>query len=273
MNRQQIAQFREMVWHYYRDHARVMPWRETPTPYYVSVSEMMLQQTQVSRVVLKFEHFVSRFPDWQALASAGLPEVLEVWQGLGYNRRARWLHQLAQAVVGQYDGDLPTDQNELVKLPGIGPNTAGSIAAFAFNQPVVFIETNIRRVFIHHFFEDHTDVSDKQLMPFIEKSLDQENPRDWYYALMDYGSYLVKTVPNPNRKSRHYARQSTFEGSHRQLRGKVLRYFLEHRTVTQKQLSQEFSGESLHRLDQVIDEYVKEKLIIRQGRESLSLID
>lgn len=250
-----------------------MPWRDNPSPYYVVVSEVMLQQTQVSRVVLKFEDFVAKFPDWQSLAGASLSDVLAAWQGLGYNRRGQWLHQLALMVVNQYQGQLPVDPLELVKLPGIGPNTAGSITAFAFNSPVVFIETNIRRVFIHHFFEDQEGVTDKQLLPIIEQALDHEHPREWYYALMDYGAHLVKTTPNPNRRSYHYARQSKFEGSHRQLRGKILRYFLEHRTVTQKRLTQDFSDTDPARLRQVLTEYLQENILKADAQGGYQLID
>lgn len=250
-----------------------MPWRDNPSPYYVVVSEVMLQQTQVSRVVPKFEHFIQQFPDWQRLSQASLADVLASWQGLGYNRRGQWLHQLASVVVNQYQGQLPADPVELIKLPGIGPNTAGSITAFAFNSQVVFIETNIRRVFIHHFFEDQEGITDKQLLPIIEQALDHEHPREWYYALMDYGSYLTKTTPNPNRRSYHYARQSKFEGSHRQLRGKILRYFLEHRTVTQKQLVQDFSDTDPARLQQVLTEYLRENIVESGSRGEYRLID
>ncbi len=200
-----------------------MPWREDPNPYWVVVSEVMLQQTQVSRVQEKFPEFVGRFKDFLMLAQASPAEVITAWQGLGYNRRALNLHKLAKMVVEEYDGELPSDPTELIKLPGIGPGTAGSIAAFAYDQPVVFIETNIRRVFIHHFFSDQERIDDKQLLPLVKEALDRESPREWYYALMDYGTHLAKTVPNPNRRSKHHTIQSTFEGSDRQIRGAILR--------------------------------------------------
>jgi len=218
-----IKEFQGLVWDYYHGHARVMPWREDPNPYWVIVSEVMLQQTQVSRVVEKFPKFVGRFSSFRELGQASPADVITMWQGLGYNRRALNLQKLAKMVVEEYGGKLPADPAELIKLPGIGPGTAGSIAAFAFDAPVVFIETNIRRVFIHHFFEDREGVDDKELMPLIEGALDREHPREWYYALMDYGTYLAKTVPNPNRRSKHHTRQSKFEGSDRQIRGAILR--------------------------------------------------
>lgn len=214
-----VQPFKDVVWEHYRDHGRSMPWRDDPNPYWVVVSEVMLQQTQVSRVMEKFPAFVKCFPSFKALASASSGEVIAAWQGLGYNRRALNLHRLANEI----DGQLPRDPQELVKLPGIGPGTAGSIVAFAFDAPVVFIETNIRRVFIHHFFTDQAEVHDKEILLLVEATLDQERPREWYYALMDYGNFLAKQLPNPNRRSKHYTVQSRFEGSDRQLRGAMVR--------------------------------------------------
>lgn len=225
-----IQDVRERVWDYYRDQGRhTLPWRQMITPYGILVSEVMLQQTQVSRVLQKYEAWLEVFPDFADLADATGPAVLAQWQGLGYNRRGLWLREAARRIRHEHGGRLPDDPAVLVTLPGIGPNTAASIAAFAYDMPVVFIETNIRRVFIHEFFPDTPEgnlVTDAQLRPLIEAALDREHPREWYWALMDYGAYLAKQVPNPNRRSRHYARQSVFEGSARQVRGEVLRRLL-----------------------------------------------
>ena len=233
-----LQALQDTVWEYYRLNAREMPWRNDPSPYNVVVSEIMLQQTQVSRVTPKYLHFMALFPDWYALAGATSSQVLAAWQGLGYNRRALNLHATAKIVAEQHRGILPDDPQVLQTLPGIGPNTAGSIVAFAYDVPVVFIETNIRRVFIFHLFPEVESVTDKQLMPHIKTALDTEHPRQWYYALMDYGSYLAKLVPNPNRQSSHYARQSKFEGSHRQVRGAVVRLLLQHRDLSLQQLAE-----------------------------------
>lgn len=268
-----IKNFQKVVWGYYHDHARSMPWRDNHDPYWVVVSEVMLQQTQVSRVLPKFEAWVKRFPDWQSLAAAPLGDALHEWQGLGYNRRGRWLHQLAQVVVGEYRGKLPEGPAELVKLPGIGPNTAGSIAAFAFNAPVVFIETNIRRVFIHHFFEDEEGITDTQLLPLIKESLNPENPREWYYALMDYGAYLAKQVPNPNRRSKHYVRQSTFEGSNRQLRAQILRYILEHKVASRNDIKKAFAKTESAKIDSVLRQYIQENLLTLTEKNQYTLVD
>lgn len=223
---QQITTFRERIWDFYRAHGRALPWRESPTSYGVFVSEVMLQQTQVGRVLERWPRWLRRFESFETLAAASVAEVLEEWQGMGYNRRALWLRMAAQRIVEEFKGELPRNPAVLVTLPGIGPNTAGSIAAFAYEFPVIFIETNIRRVFLHEFMADREGVSDAELRPFIVAALDREYPREWYYALMDYGADLAKRVPNPNRRSKHYAVQSQFEGSVRQLRGEVLRRLL-----------------------------------------------
>ena len=205
----------------------MFPWRESITPYRVVVSEIMLQQTGVERVMEKYEPFIVLFPNFQSLAGAPLRDIMEAWQGLGYNRRALSLKRLSEAVMERHSGNLPRDRESLLALPGVGEATAGAIMAFAFNTPVAFIETNIRRVFIHRFFADQTRVSDGQIIPLIETALDQSNPRDWYYALMDYGSALGKTGHNPNRKSAHYARQAPFSHSDRKIRGEIIRFLLE----------------------------------------------
>ncbi len=218
--------FRALVMKFYHEQGRdLLPWRNLDDPYKVLVSEVMLQQTQAERVVPKYLAFLEAFPTASALAAAAPEEVLKLWQGLGYNRRALSLQKAARTTVER--GNFPTTQEGLMELPGVGPYTAGAVVAFAYNQPVVMIETNIRRVFLHHYFPEGEGVSDAELMPIIERNLDRDNPREYYYALMDYGSWLAKQVPNANRRSKHYTKQSKFEGSLRQLRGKLLRLFLE----------------------------------------------
>lgn len=219
----QVTEFREVVWDYFGTHRRDMPWRDDPSPYHVLVSELMLQQTQVNRVLPKYQEFMTRFPAIADLAAASLSDVLAAWSGLGYNRRAKFLHAAAQKVVSDFGGELPSTREELVSLPGIGPNTAGAILAYAFNQPVVFIETNVRTVLFHHFFADQVNIDDKLLLPIVQQTCDPEHPREWYWALMDYGTYLKQTAGNNISQSKHYARQSKFEGSRRQIRGRILR--------------------------------------------------
>lgn len=236
-----------------------MPWRTDTRPYFVVVSEIMLQQTQVHRVVNKFESFVKKFPDWKSLARTSTMDVLKEWSGLGYNRRALFLKRIAETITnsGKTAGTLPNSFDELRALPGIGPNTAGSILAFAYNVPFPFIETNIRSVFIHFFFPEIEKregkkacrkISDDQLMPFIEEALCdpkiKKNPREWYYALMDYGSMLKKTLPNPSRRSAHHVKQKPFKGSNRELRSRILKLMME-KARTEKQVVDYFKKEKV----------------------------
>ncbi len=238
------------------------------------VSEIMLQQTQVDRVKPYYDRFIKQFPTIRALARAEQSDVLRAWSGLGYNRRALNLYRLAQIVVKKYKGKLPSDPVLLDELPGIGKGTAGSIAAFVFNKPVAFIETNIRRVFIHHFHgineprnstkirtKSEKKISDSEILPLVEKTLDKKNPREWYYALMDYGAHLAYKVKNPNQRSKHYSKQSKFEGSNRQLRGRLLRFLLANPRATDVELLA-IAG-SKTKLARVMGELEKEGFIKR----------
>jgi A/G-specific adenine glycosylase len=256
-----IAPFQEFVWNFYRQNKRDFVWRTTDNPYYILVSEIMLQQTQTHRVITKYEEFIAAFSTFESLAAAPLRDVLSVWQGLGYYRRARFLHQTAQIVVNEYGGVLPQDPKILQMFPGIGPNTAGSIVAFAFNEPTVFIETNIRTVFIHSFFCDsNATVSDKELMPLIAQSVDHYNPREWYYALMDYGVYLKSRQVNPSRRSAHYSKQSKFEGSDRQIRAKILKVVVNEDKISHEQLVKIINDDG-NRVEKIVAQLLAEKLI------------
>jgi A/G-specific adenine glycosylase len=256
----QIAAFKEFIWNFYEQNKREFAWRHVDNPYFGLVSEIMLQQTQTQRVITKYEEFIAAFPNFESLAAASLRDVLLVWQGLGYYRRARFLHQLAQIVVNEHDGVLPQDPKVLQTLPGIGPNTAGSICAFAFNKPVVFIETNIRTVFIDSFFYAHLTVSDKELLPLIASTVDYGNPREWYYALMDYGVFLKSRKINPSRKSAHYNKQSKFEGSDRQIRAKIVKFITEHEHVSHDHVLK-MVDKDVVRVEKIIDKLVAEEFI------------
>jgi A/G-specific adenine glycosylase len=200
-----------------------MPWRMDTRPYYVLVSELMLQQTQVDRVIPKFEVFIALFPDEEALARASLSEVLTAWNGLGYNRRAKYLHDAVKMVMESYGGTFPRTDEELRTLPGVGPNTAGAILAYAFNKPAVFIETNVRTVYFHHFFAESDKIYDKELHEKIEQTLDISHPREFYWALMDYGTWLKRQGVGSVRRSSHYKKQSKLRGSVREVRGQIVR--------------------------------------------------
>jgi A/G-specific adenine glycosylase len=204
----------------------------------------MLQQTQVERVLFKYTEFLAAFPDFRTLAQAPLADILAVWQGMGYNRRAISLQKSAQRVMNEYGGVLPADVDLLATFPGIGRATASSICAFAFDMPVVFIETNIRRVFIHFFFSDAASVGDAEIFPLVERAVCSAHPRIWYWALMDLGTALKKIVVNPNRRSAHYTKQSPFEGSDRSIRGRIIALLLASPDLTLNEITAAFSEET-----------------------------
>lgn len=247
LNVKHLRVFQNTVWAYYRKHKRKLPWRahliggQAPSAWKVLVSEVMLQQTQASRVVPFYKEFVKRFPMPRSLALARFPEVLHLWSGLGYNRRALSLKRAAETIVREHNGEVPHDLQKLDALPGIGANTAAAILAYAWNEPVVFVETNIRTVFFRHFFPKKKKIRDEEILELVEKTLPKENTttpsrfarlpssteegriRHWYSALMDYGAHLKKTTGNPNARSACYAKQTRFAGSVRQMRGEILR--------------------------------------------------
>ena len=180
----------------------------------------MLQQTQTERVLPKYLAWFERFPDARSVAEASLPDILGLWSGLGYNRRALALSRAAGIVAG---GGFPETEAALLALPGVGRYTARAVLCFAFGHPSVFVETNIRSVFIHHFFPGESAVPDRRVEALVAATLDRGDARRWYYALMDYGAHLKKIVANPNRRSAHYAKQTPFADSNRRVRGAILR--------------------------------------------------
>ncbi len=251
---------RELKAFYKKEGREHLPWRKTKDPYKILVSELMLQQTQVERVIPFYNRFLKTFPSARALARAPLSRVLQHWQGLGYNRRAKFLHQAAKILTREgWRGQ---------KLPGVGPYTAGAVAAFAFNKPEVFIETNIRTVFFHHLFQGESlEVGDNELLPLVAEALKKSKmqPRDFYAGLMDYGSYLKKQGVRLNNKSKHYTKQSTFEGSARQLRGAILRELLK-KTLTLAQLIKNLSPRTKGEIERELKRLQTDGLLLRRGR-------
>lgn len=252
--------FQSMIWEFYRQYGRSFAWRNIDNPYYVMVSEIMLQQTQTDRVIAKYEQFIQAFATVACLAKADLREVLGVWQGLGYNRRGKALWDNARRLMQEFNGIVPDDPAILETFASIGPNTAGSITTFAFNKPVLFIETNIRTVYLHTFFKGQENVHDKQLMPFIEQTLDKGNPRAWYYALMDYGVHLKKLFANPSRSSAHYAVQSKFQGSDRQIRGRIIKELTLSGSMHKKQLFANL-GNDYERYERIVQDLVRDAMM------------
>ena len=268
-----IQQFRNTVWKYYAEHGRHdLSWRQTHDPYKILVSEIMLQQTQVERVKGFYKAWLEKFPRVEILAQAPLSQVLISWQGLGYNRRAKMLHDAAKMVVKEHNGKVPTNPEDLEQLPGVGPYTARAVAAFAANAPVVFIETNLRTVVTHHFFPTAAEkVKDADILAILEKAYpkvkagEKSRSREWYAALMDYGAHLKRSGVRINNKSASYTKQSTFAGSDRQARGAILRE-LAKGAATRARLLGLLGDDRKDQLALQLENLRKENLIRRKGR-------
>jgi A/G-specific adenine glycosylase len=262
---QQITDFQNQLLGYYAAHGRHdLPWRHTTDAYHITVSEVMLQQTQVARVIPKYLEFLAAFPTVADLAGAELGDVLRAWQGLGYNRRAKYLWQAAQTIVADFGGQFPDSTEQLVGLPGIGKNTAGAIVTYAFNQPALFVETNIRTVIIHHFFTNTSAVSDKEILDVLAEVITDE-PRIFYWAMMDYGSQLKTDGVRLNARSTQYIKQSPFAGSRRRVRGKILR-LLAARAYQKSALLAAVSDE---RTEAVLQDLEREGMVTHRGETYL----
>jgi A/G-specific adenine glycosylase len=260
-----ISEFQQIIFKHFHDNPRPMPWRETRDPYCILVSEVMLQQTQVARVVVKYAEFLAAFPTLRHLAEASLPEVLQVWQGLGYNRRALALKRCAEEVAKLHGDCLPDTVDALEKLPGIGPYTARALAAFAYDIATPLIETNIRTVFIHFFFHGQEPVADRQIMPLVALTLTHDNPREWYYALMDYGVMLKLNHPNPGRRSAHHVKQSRFEGSNRQLRSRMLQEVMNYPGISVQRLAEVLASSNDGQIEKNLVALEKEGFLEKAG--------
>ncbi len=276
---EKLNEFKQLVLDKGCELYRDLAWRNIADPYGVWISEVMLQQTQVVRVDGRWQRWMLRFPTVESLAKAPVADVLDEWQGMGYNRRALSLQKAAQQIVDK--GYFPDEVSELVKLPGIGPATAGGIVAFAHNKHALYLETNVRTVFLHELYPEAEQVPDKILIPHVLATCppsapqDEIGPRAWYYALLDYGAYLKKTVPNPSRRSKSYTRQSKFEGSHRQKRAEVVRLLLDensmgtdglelakiHEIISNIELSKNRDAVDVEEILKVLDELLKEGFI------------
>jgi A/G-specific adenine glycosylase len=263
--------FQKLIWGWYHGHKPNLPWRNTRDPYKIFVSEVMLQQTQIPRVLIKYREFLKKFPTPKALANASLADVLSVWQGMGYNRRAMYLYKAAQKVVAEYNSKFPITEEELQKFPGMGPYSRRAVLCFSHEICEPFVETNIRRVIIHHFFKDTQNVSDTAVLEILAKVSPQENLREWYYALMDYGREGLKKHPNANRNSKHYSKQSSYRGSRRYVRARIIEFILQQKKTTRDALFlflQKDSGvdtKHLAQLDNILVD-LKNEGLLHQGR-------
>lgn len=261
-----VASVRKVVWEYYRQSGRHhLPWRHTHNPYYVLVSEIMLQQTQVDRVIPYYTRFIKAFPTVAALARAPQRDVLSLWSGLGYNRRALFLHRAAQSIVCKHRGRFPRDAQTLRSLPGVGEYTAKAVCVFAYNYEEVLLETNVRAVVLHHFFKTKCAVPDMKVYPYATRLAHAQDPRLWHAALMDYGSYLKKKVPNQSRKSAHHTRQRPFRGSVRETRGAIMR-LLQNHPQQLRTLHTALTSVPIAQLKTILTSLVREGFLVKRGR-------
>jgi len=220
---ERVQEFQKKVFSFYQKNKRDLPWRKTTDPYKILLSELMLQQTQVNRVILYYEKWIARWPAISALASASLAEVLQAWMGLGYNTRAINLHKAARKIVTEFDNDVIEAMKQYKEIPGVGRYTSQAVQIFSTNTDLVTVDTNIRRIFINEFHLPEK-VSDKELWGLAKRCLPKGRSREWHNALMDYGA-LFLTAQKTGIKPK--TQQSRFEGSDRQLRARIIRILLQ----------------------------------------------
>lgn len=233
-------EFNNILSTFYKKNKRCLEWRDKINGYYILISEFMLQQTQVSRVINFFNSFIAQLPTIKDLANAEQSQVISLWSGLGYNRRALYLHNAAKIIYTEHNGIIPTDYMLLIKIKGIGEYTAKAIVTFTYNIPLIFVETNIRSVFFIYFkefFINKEKIDDTLIKKLIENTIQKDNPRTWYYALMDLGTELKKKYKDKHiQKSKLFTKQSKFNGSLRQIRGKIIKILSEKKLILKKDL-------------------------------------
>lgn len=267
LNPNKIKEFQNHVMDWWCSNARDLPWRNNPTPYQVLVSEIMLQQTQVTRVVPKYHEFLETFPTIEDLSNADTKKLLQVWSGLGYNRRALWLKEAASQ-ISEMD-EFPSEAKDLRKLKGIGPYTSRSILIFAFNRDLAAVDTNIRRVFIAAGFATEK-MSKKEIQEIADQLLLNGRASDWHNALMDYGSKVL-TAASTGITPR--TTQSKFAGSTRQLRGKIVRLLTQSQTISEKDLLSrlELDDSQQNQLRCILDQLIKEEMVERINEDSVRI--
>jgi A/G-specific adenine glycosylase len=291
-----IARFQNTILNWYKHNRRDLPWRRTRDPYKILVSEVMLQQTQIARVIPKYKEFLGAFPNLSILARARIKQVLKVWQGLGYWKRALNLKATAKTLAFLQTRRAPpaggvkrkektefeqklSDPTFLETLPGIGHYTARALACFASGSQEAFLDTNIRRVYLHFFFRNKKNVSDKEILPIAQKALASIShgrfklmyptitPREWHYALFDYGALVLKDK-RINKRSKHYAKQSKFEGSLRSLRTKIMHVLLDqpNQTATRSKIERILTkAGSPYSAEKILASLEKDGLIKKRG--------
>jgi A/G-specific adenine glycosylase len=273
----QIKHFQKKILTWYEEHQRDLPWRKTRDPYHILVSEIMLQQTQVTRVIPKFEAWLSMLPTVKELAVAPTVTVLTLWSGLGYNRRALNLKKTAQIISEKYDGRFPQNEKALMALPGIGIYTARAVLCFAFDQQVAVVDTNVKKVILTQLFRSFPEeirlgdgsstqndlkIDEKMIMTIAEQILPHGKAYEWNQALMDYSSTVLK------KEKIHIPKQSKFIGSRRYYRGRVLKVLLEKKSVPIEELGSliknGFAAHDQEWLEKLLGELINEGFIVNE---------
>jgi A/G-specific adenine glycosylase len=256
---QEIIKFQNEVFSFYHSQGRSLPWRKTTDPYKILLSEYMLQQTQVSRVIHYYEKWITKWPTIIFLAGASRKNVLQAWMGLGYNSRGINLHRAAQKIVDDYDGDVVQAMKHYKDIPGVGKYTSRAVQIFATNADIVTVDTNIRRILIYRF-QLAENIPDTELWTLAEQCLPHGSSRDWHNALMDYGALFLtskKTGIPPKTK------QLRFQGSDRQIRAKILRQLI-NQPLSSTDISKKYDVDP-KRLELIIDKMVKQTLIVKKN--------
>ncbi len=254
IKRNKVQAFQDKVFNWWKDNKRDLPWRKTTNPYYILISEIMLQQTQVNRTIEKYNEFIERFSTLEILAEAKTADVLRYWSGLGFNRRALWLHDAAKQIMEK--GFFPKTPEELLKLKGIGPYTSRSILIFAFNENLATIDTNIRRILIaENFAEDKAQ--EKELFKIATKLLPIGRSRDWHNALMDYGSQELTATRTGIKPA---SKQSKYKSSKRFYRGIIVKYFTRKEKADAIEIAKNCEI-PLEQLDEILQSLQKDGLI------------
>jgi A/G-specific adenine glycosylase len=260
MNGKAIGALQKKILSFYKEKSRTLPWRQTTNSYHILLSEVMLQQTQVDRVVAYYSRWTKKWPYVQDLANASRIDVLKEWSGLGYNNRAVNLHRAAQVIAEKYNGDVIAAVKDHKNVPGIGPYTAAAVQIFAQNADIITVDTNIRRILLHEF-NLPKETSDRELWQLANRCLPKGKSRDWHNALMDYGAtYLTSRKTGIAPKTR----QSKFEGSDRQIRAKIVRELLKRSVIPVTELPAGADAEQL-RVERILRKMEKDGLVKKNG--------
>ena len=224
LSKRAIRVFQNRIFSWWARNKRDLPWRHTHDPYTILVSEVMLQQTQVSRVIAKYEEFLYFFPDVYTLSHATAAKVLRVWRGMGYNRRALYLRKAAKMVVEKWKGEFSESERQLSTLPGVGTYTARALLVFAFKKQIWAVDTNIRKIITHFFFKGKPQK--ESVIDDVAQQLVPENKSwEWHQALMDYAALRLRDVKRPfaqGKFSKKLRRSIPFRETNRFYRGRIV---------------------------------------------------